>query len=130
VKKLIRLRLSVAVETPEMSLADLLHAVPVHWHGVRLNEPDVARHSRSLAFSVEGFLYWWHFMFNAYIKPLTFELPSLDEGEQTQWRRVIDTHRPSPHDFADPGDAEVVTEAEHVVQPYSTVVLVARRGQG
>jgi glycogen operon protein len=130
VKKLIRLRLSVAVETPEMSLADLLHAVPVHWHGVRLNEPDVARHSRSLAFSVEGFLYWWHFMFNAYIKPLTFELPSLDEGEQTQWRRVIDTHRPSPHDFADPGDAEVVTEAEHVVQPYSTVVLVARRVQG
>jgi hypothetical protein len=43
---------------------------------------------------------------------------------------VIDTHRPSPYDFADPGDAEVVTEAEHVVQPYSTVVLVARRGQG
>ena len=127
VKKLIRFRLSVAFETPEMSLADLLHAVPVHWHGVKLNEPDVARHSRSLAFSVEGFVYWWHFMFNAYIEPLTFELPSLDHDEAAQWRRVIDTHRRSPDDFADPDDAEVVTELAHVVQPYSTVVLVAQR---
>lgn len=112
-----------------MSLSDLLHAVPVHWHGVKLNEPDVARHSRSLAFSVEGFRYWWHFMLNAYTEPLTFELPSLREGEASQWRRLIDTHRRSPHDFADPDEAEVVTESEHVVQSHSTVVLVADRGQ-
>ncbi len=87
----------------------------------------VARHSRSLAFSVEGFHYWWHFMFNAYTEPLTFELPTLREGETGQWRRLIDTHRQSPHDFSDPDKAEVVTENEHVVQPFSTVVLVADR---
>lgn len=129
VKKLIHFRLRVAPEAPGMSLSDLLHAVPVHWHGVKLNEPDVARHSRSLAFSVEGFRYWWHFMLNAYTEPLTFELPSLREGEASQWRRLIDTHRRSPHDFADPDEAEVVTESEHVVQSHSTVVLVADRGQ-
>ena len=128
VKKLIRLRLSVAVETPEMSLADLLKAVPVHWHGVKLNEPDVARHSRSLAFTVEGRLYWWHFMFNAYVEPLTFELPPLDGDDGVEWRRIIDTHRPSPHDFAELADAEVVTDATHVVQSRSIVVLVAPRG--
>ena len=129
VRKLIHLRLSVAPEAPGMSLSDLLHAVPVHWHGIKLNEPDVARHSRSLAFSVEGFHYWWHFMFNAYTDPLTFELPALRQGGASQWRRLIDTHRQSPHDFSDPDEAEVVTESEHVVQSHSTVVLVADRSQ-
>ncbi len=128
VRKLIRFRLHVAVETPEMSLADLLHAVPVHWHGIRLHEPDVAHHSRSLAFSVEGLLYWWHFMLNAYTEPLTFDLPVPHEGGVGQWRRIIDTHRPSPHDFAELHEAEIVSEVEHVVQPYSIVVLVAQRG--
>lgn len=129
VKKLIHYRRSVAFEDPKMSLSELLHAVPVHWHGVKLNEPDVARHSRSLAFSVEGFRSWWHFMFNAYTEPLTFELPTVRDGEIGQWRRLIDTHRKSPHDFTDPDDAETVTEREHVVQPYSTVVLLADRGR-
>jgi glycogen operon protein len=129
VRKLIHLRLSVAFEVPGLSLSALLHAVPVHWHGVKLNEPDVAPHSRSLAFSVDVFQHWWHFMFNAYSEPLTFELPSIRGGEPSQWRRLIDTHRPSPHDFTDPEEAEIVTESEHLVQAYSTVVLVAEREQ-
>ncbi len=128
VKKLIRFRLSVAVETPEMSLAELLEAVPVHWHGIKLNQPDVARHSRSLAFTVEGRLYWWHFMFNSYVEALAFELPPLSGDDGVEWRRVIDTQRASPHDFAELVDAEVVTETTHVVQPHSIVILVAPRG--
>jgi len=66
-------------------------------------------------------------MFNAYSKPLTFELPFLREREPRRWRRLIDTHRESPHDFVHPDDAEVVVGSSHVVQPYSTVVLVAER---
>ncbi|MBT8470358.1 MAG: glycogen debranching enzyme, partial [Deltaproteobacteria bacterium] len=108
-------------------LSALLHAVPVHWHGVKLNEPDLARHSRSLAFSVDVFQYGWHFMFNAYSEPLTFALPTLREGEPRRWRRLIDTYRQSPHDFAHPDEAEIVIGNHHVVQPYSTVVLVAER---
>ncbi len=128
VKKLIGFRKSVALETPEMSLADLLKAVPVHWHGIKLNEPDVARHSRSLAFTVEGFLYWWHFMFNAYVEPLTFELPSLDGEPTPGWLHVIDTYRPAPHDFAELADAELIADGSLVVQPHSIVVLVSKRG--
>ncbi|MGB5502762.1 MAG: glycogen debranching protein GlgX [Polyangiales bacterium] len=127
VKELIHLRLSVAFDVPGLSLSDLLRAVPVHWHGVKLNEPDLARHSRSLAFSVEVFQYGWHFMFNAYTEPLTFELPFVREGEPRRWRRLIDTHRQPPHDFAHPDNAEIVIGSSHVVQPYSTVVLVAER---
>ena len=127
VKELIHLRLSVAFEVPGLTLSALLRAVPVHWHGVELDKPDLAPHSRSLAFSVDVFQYGWHFMFNAYSEPLTFELPFLREGEPRQWRRLIDTHRESPHDFTHPDDAEIVIGTEHVVEPYSTVVLVAEQ---
>jgi isoamylase len=54
----------------------------------------------------------------------TFELPHLSER---RWRRVIDTMQMPPHDIAEPGAEEVLTDQQHyVVGPRSVVVLMSK----
>jgi len=127
VKKLIHFRLSLPVDDQGLSLSDLLHQTPVHWHGVRLDEPDTAQHSHSLAFTIEGVRYWWHLMFSAHSGPLTFELPAVPSEKATRWTRLIDTHMDSPEDFCDPAQAPVVDGLKYRVEPQSVVVLLADR---
>ncbi len=95
----------------------------VAWHGVRLNQPDWSADSHSLAFELcnpaNG--EHLHVMLNAYWEPLDFELPLLPEGHY--WRRVVDTARPSPEDFADPPEALLVGQTKYRVEARAAVIL-------
>ncbi len=100
-------------------------ALHVIWHGVKLNAPDWAVWSHSLAFELR-----WensptlYAAFNAYWEPLTFELPYLPPG--MVWVRVVDTALEPPADFCPPDQARSVTVPRYTLAPRSTLVLISR----
>ncbi len=106
----------------DLSLNELLAQAQVEWHGVRLDSPDWAEYSHSLAFtavnSTKKLL--THVMMNAYTEPLQFEIPP-NAGDQ--WRRCIDTFHESPEDILEWDNAPVVQDRKYLVQPHSIVVL-------
>jgi glycogen operon protein len=63
-------------------------------------------------------------MINASQQPMSFEIR---EGHADDWRRVIDTARPSPDDFRATGDAAAVGDLPYLVSARSIVVLVRPR---
>jgi glycogen operon protein len=76
---------------PARTLNDLLRESDRSWHGVKLGQPDWSNDSHSLAYSAarQGDNLMCYAIFNAYWKPLEFELPPLTEGKS--WHRWIDT---------------------------------------
>jgi glycogen operon protein len=127
VKYLIHIRLQRDVSKPEhaMSLNQLLQKRSVDWHGVKLNQPDWSYESHSIAFttrSLSGGI-MWHYMLNAYHEALEFELPEIKDAGY--WKRWLDTALESPDDICYPGDASIKAEKKYLVQPRSTVVLIA-----
>ena len=124
VKALLHFRLGLPAGG-DLSLRQMLARMTVHWHGVKLHQPDFAHYSHSLAFAMTFFGYRWHFMINAYTEPLTFELPRRPAAKATPWRRLIDTFKEPPEDFCDPSDAPIVEALEYRVEAHSIVVLVA-----
>jgi len=120
-----RFRRDRALSTEGLSLNALLHRSRIDWHGVRLNEPDWADYSHSIAVTVRGLQgsFAVHLMINAWWEELRFELPPL--SEKRGWRRWIDTSRPSPEDIRDWQDAPFVTDATCEVTPRSIVALVS-----
>ncbi len=100
------------------------HSPYIAWHGTQLEQPDWEDDSHCLAFTLhhpakDEHL---HLIFNAYWQPLTFELPLL--GSQ-HWYRIIDTARPSPEDFCQPGTAPLIQPGSYSVAARSAVVLMA-----
>jgi glycogen operon protein len=63
-----------------------------------------------------------HFMLNAYWKPLEFQLPDQPPGADG-WRRVVDTHLPSPNDIVMPDTAPVLADPTYIVGPRSVAVV-------
>ena len=128
VKKLIQFRLSLNVykDVRGVPLRRLLETAQLDWHGVKLGKPDWGDASHSLAFTVRGSRGLFHIIFNAYWKPLKFELPPAEEQGLARWRRVIDTSLPSPEDFSDPAVAPIVDKNTYKVTPRSVIVLVAQ----
>jgi len=97
----------------------------VRWHGIG-PAPDLAYHSRSLAFFLRGASQGdcdLYVMINAYWEPLTF---TIQGGPADRWGRVIDTSRECPDDFLEAGAEQTIASATYVVQPRSVVVLVGR----
>ena len=110
-----------------LTLNQLLDHAGLEWHGLTLGRPDWGDQSHSLAFTLRSLRsrFVFHGMLNAYWEPLTFELPSGENGQTYRWRRCIDTAAPSPDDVhrwaaAPPADGGVCT-----VQPRSMVLLAA-----
>lgn len=97
----------------------------VKWHGVA-QMSDLSVESRSLAFYLDGAsqndadLY---VMINAYWEQLTF---TVQEGDASEWRRVIDTGIGEPHDFLE-DDGEPLPSLKYDVGPRSIAVLVRAR---
>jgi len=94
----------------------------VHWYGA--NGPvDFSPQSRSLAYCLigrrfdEGDLY---VMINAYWEPVRFHI---QEGDTSDWRRLVDTGRPSPKDILVPGAEQPIGSLDYEVTPRSVVVL-------
>jgi glycogen operon protein len=117
-----------------LTLAELMSHAQIQLHGVRLDQPDRAHDSHSLAVtaqSLSGDLLM-HFALNAYWEPLDFELPALPDwagAEGTGWRRVIDSAQAAPNDLVLPANAEQVTGSTHRVTARSVVVLFAAGAQ-
>ncbi|MEM7135804.1 MAG: glycogen debranching protein GlgX [Myxococcota bacterium] len=129
VKKLIHFRLGLPLEDG-LSLSEVLKRMPIEWHGVKLHQPDAAPHSHTVAFTVKGLGYSWHFIINAYSESLTFELPADPGGRGSAWQQLIDTSRESPKDFCDPTVAPRVEGSHYDAKAHSTVVLVAQGKPG
>jgi isoamylase len=129
VKALIGIRFIRESVTTEhhLSLAELMERARIQLHGVRLDDPDFGRDSRSLALtatSLSGDLLM-HYAINAYWEPLDFELPALPDWATSGWLRVMDTSRPSPLDIVDPKSAEPATGDTHRVHARTAVMLFA-----
>ncbi len=114
-------------EVRRMSLNQLLRQAKCCWHGVKLNRPDWGRSSHSVAFSAmmheEQILLY--LILNAYWEPLDFELPPVDNREDSPWRRWIDTALDSPHDITDWRLAPPVPGTTYRAEARSVVVLFA-----
>ncbi len=94
----------------------------VRWYGVA-GPPDLRPESRSLAYCLHGARFGegdLYVMINAFWEPLRF---AIREGCRGQWRRVVDTGRPSPEDFAEPGAEPLADFPTYEVGPRSVVVL-------
>jgi isoamylase len=110
-------------EANRRSLGEFLHQAKIDWHGTKLYQPNWGEDSRHLAFLVRGRNRQGYIILNAYWEPLTFELPS----SNGQWRRIIDTYRPSPEDICDFDKAPLVKRPKYKAQPRSVVLLLSER---
>ncbi len=109
---------------PRLSLTDVISLSRVHWSGRQIDKPDWSDDSRSLAFTLETPLRWYHLIFNAYWESISFELPRLRE-KFGPWQRMIDTDLESPHDIS---EGEPVDETScYKAAARSTVVLISNR---
>ena len=100
----------------------------VRWHGAG-PEVDMSESSHALAFCLHGGsqddddLY---VMINAGPQKLAFRV---EEGSAADWRRVIDTSRPSPEDICQPGDEAPLRSVAYGLESHAVAVFLRRRGQ-
>jgi glycogen operon protein len=117
-----------AAERQRMSLTQMLNLATKAWHGVKLNQPDWADYSHSVALTAE--LKAEHieayFLFNAYWEPLEFELPPRPPEMECSWRRWIDTFLESPEDIVPWEQARFLSQRTYRAGPRSVVVLWAK----
>ncbi|MBS0017339.1 MAG: glycogen debranching protein GlgX [Arthrospira sp. SH-MAG29] len=111
---------SILVMDPNSKLPNIT------WHGVRLNKPDWADYSRSIAFSLrhpekQEYL---HIMLNSYWEPLLFEIPILPKGQR--WYRIVDTALAVPNDFCTEKTAPPIQGNHYRVQGRGSVILMAQ----
>ena len=123
-----RLLRTVEHEHRRTSLAEIIRQANKAWHGVKLNQPDWGDGSHSLVLGAElrqeGLRF--HLILNAYWEPLTFELPTLEDG--APWRRWIDTALDSPQDIVPWQEAPDVPGLTYRTESRSVVMLVAGGG--
>ncbi|PWH16819.1 MAG: glycogen debranching enzyme GlgX [Anaerolineae bacterium] len=129
-RALIYLRQSMSLTQRQVQnapLRQILRDVFVTWHGTRLNRPDWADDSHSLALSVQSLSgrHLFHIMLNAYWESLDFELPPPPSAQG--WKRVLDTWLSGPEGIAHPDVAPPVLSGLYRVQPRSLVVLATRQ---
>ncbi|MDJ0866829.1 MAG: glycogen debranching protein GlgX [Myxococcota bacterium] len=125
VRELVRFRLELPIPDEDLSLAEVLERTRIEWHGVKLGAPDWSHASRSIAFTLREEKEWFHMIFNAYWEPLEFEIPDPPTRPATAWKRVIDTHLPSPADFRWPDEAPAIDARSTVAEARSVVLLTA-----
>ena len=95
----------------------------VRWHGADW-PVDFGPESRCLAYCLigerfgEGDLY---VMINAFWQPVLFRV---QEGNAGDWKRLVDTSRPSPDDIAEPGAEAILDTLDYQLAPRSITVLV------
>lgn len=115
----------------ELSLNLLLDQARLELHGVRLHTPDLSNVSHSIALTA-----WsvtrriaFHYIINAYWKPLTFRLPSPKKLPGGAWGRWIDTSRPSPEDIVPWDEMPTITDRNYHLPARSVAVLIAKAAE-
>ena len=114
-------------ERQRLSLTQVLRSAKRAWHGVKLDRPDWAVSSHSLAFSAETQhdQLLVHVILNAYWEPLDFELAPLT-GSDPLWRRWVDTSLESPDDIVEWDAAQPVPSRAYRAGARSVAALFAR----
>jgi len=116
----------------ELTLNQLLGQARLEWQGVRLHAPDLSYESHSIALTAWSVTRQvvFHYMINAYWKPLSFKLPSPKKLPGGPWHRWIDTSRASPEDIV-PWDAMPAIAARTYRLPgRSIAILIASSMDG
>lgn len=130
VKLLVQVRLhrDASLEEYAMSLRQLLEQPLIIWHGIKLNQPDWADYSHSIAITIQslGGKLAMHFMINACNKPLEFEIPVSINEKECYWKRWIDTNLKTPEDIQLLHNAHQIKGKSYNVGANSTVILVTR----
>jgi isoamylase len=101
-----------------------LKSKDIQWHGHAPLKPDWGPQSRFVAYTLFDNKDHEHLYaaFNAHFEPAKITLPS--PPEHKQWRLIINTALPSPHDFVEkPSEAPALKEYEML--PYSALVAKA-----
>jgi glycogen operon protein len=95
----------------------------VRWHGT-VGPVDFSPESRCVAYCLSGATFHEddiYVMINAFWEPVQF---CVQEGQPGDWKRAIDSSRPSPDDIAEPGCEEILDSLDYQVAPRSIAVLV------
>jgi isoamylase len=95
----------------------------IRWYGVGASI-DLGYFSHTLAYCLRGAAQQdndIYVMINAYWEDLKF---TVQEGQESDWRRLVDTSLPIPEDIADPGDEVSLTGLEYIVKSRSIVILI------
>jgi isoamylase len=116
----------------ELTLNQLLGQARLQWHGVRLRTPDLSHDSHSIALTA-----WsatrrvvFHYMVNAYWKPLTFSIPPPRKLPGGAWHRWIDTSRASPEDIVHWDAMQTITDNSYRLPGRSLGILIAKSEGG
>ncbi len=129
VKRLITFRLMREMSSGNhgLTLSQMLSQARIQWHGVRLNTPDWADTSHSIASNIVSMngRKVYHLIVNAYWEPLSFELPEPPGGWMVGWRRMLDTALDAPEDIAEPGQMPAVIQNHYMVGAHCVVLLCA-----
>jgi glycogen operon protein len=94
----------------------------VSWHGVD-GPVDLGHESRCFAYSLRGVSFGdddLYVMINGHWEDCSFTVPG---GQASEWRRVVDTARPSPEDILERGNEPTLETASCTVRARSIVVL-------
>lgn len=120
-----RLHRESTVRGDGLSLNELLRRSRIEWHGVQLHKPDWGDDSHSVAIGIRSLTgrFVIHVMFNAWWDELTFELPPLFVNRE--WRRWLDTSRPSPDDICVWEESPIFPHQTCTVPPRSIVALIS-----
>jgi isoamylase len=98
----------------------------VKWYGAE-GMVDLGAESRCLAYALRGAsagdddLY---VMINGHWEDRSFKV---QEGQPSEWRRVVDTAQPSPNDIVEPGKEPKLESASYLVRARSVAVLRKER---
>ncbi|HEY5512188.1 MAG TPA: alpha-amylase family glycosyl hydrolase, partial [Geomonas sp.] len=112
----------------ELTLNQLLGQARLEWHGVRLGTPDWSNESHSIALTAWSVTQRvvFHYMVNAYWKPLVFSLPPPEKLPGGVWHRWIDTSQASPEDIVPWHAMPNITGKKYRLPGRSLVVLIAK----
>ena len=94
----------------------------VRWYGCT-GGPDLSHDSRSIAYCLDGGSFCRsdiYVMINAYWDDLPFDV---QEGQTTDWFRVVDTSCAAPDDITEPGAGIPLDGLKYLVHARSVVVL-------
>lgn len=117
-------------EDERTSLNALIRRMEKAWHGVWANQPDWSENSHSIGFSVDlgAEIGRFYLFLNAYWETLDFELPTLNGGDEHNWKRWIDTALESPHDIVPWDEAVPLAGPTYTAQARSVVALLSDVG--
>lgn len=110
------------------TLNQLFKQLHIEYHGVKLNQPDWAGYSHSLAILVakpqRPFVIYM--IFNSFWQALEFELPSKFHNADLKWLRVIDTALTEPEDCVEVENAINIDRYHYLAQARSIVMMIAK----